>query len=102
MSTGRRTGRDVFGDVALLVFLIAQASDGVLTYVGVSTYGMRIEANPLTRGSKKRLLAPAAALPIARPEAALAEVVPKGSAAISPIVKALPGEVRFSAVSTKA
>ena len=33
------TGRDIFGDIALLVFLIAQASDGVLTYVGVSTYG---------------------------------------------------------------
>ena len=41
------TGRDIFGDVALLVFLIAQASDGVLTYVGVSTYGLHIEANPL-------------------------------------------------------
>ena len=37
----------MFGDVALLVFLIAQASDGVLTYVGVSTYGRHIEANPL-------------------------------------------------------
>jgi uncharacterized membrane protein len=47
VGTGRRTGRDVFGDIALLVFLIAQASDGVLTYVGVSTYGLRIEANPL-------------------------------------------------------
>jgi uncharacterized membrane protein len=46
---GRRgsTGRDMFGDVALLVFLIAQASDGVFTYVGVSTYGRHIEANPL-------------------------------------------------------
>jgi len=41
------TGRDVFGDIALLIFLVAQASDGVLTYVGVSTYGLRIEANPL-------------------------------------------------------
>jgi uncharacterized membrane protein len=41
------TGRDIFGDIALLVFLIAQASDGVLTYVGVSTYGLHIEANPL-------------------------------------------------------
>lgn len=47
MGTAGRTGRDIFGDVALLVFLIAQASDGVLTYVGVSTYGLRIEANPL-------------------------------------------------------
>jgi uncharacterized membrane protein len=41
------TGRDLFGDIALLVFLIAQASDGVLTYVGVSTYGLHIEANPI-------------------------------------------------------
>lgn len=41
------THRDIFGDIALLVFLIAQASDGVLTYVGVSTYGRHIEANPL-------------------------------------------------------
>src|SRR6476620_11444985 len=47
VGTAGRTGRDIFGDVALLVFLIAQASDGVLTYVGVSTYGLHIEANPL-------------------------------------------------------
>jgi uncharacterized membrane protein len=44
---GNTGGRDLFGDIALLVFLIAQASDGVLTYVGVSTYGLHIEANPL-------------------------------------------------------
>lgn len=47
MGTRGSTRRDIFGDVALLVFLIAQASDGVLTYVGVSTYGLHIEANPL-------------------------------------------------------
>ena len=47
MGTRGSTGRDIFGDIALLVFLIAQASDGVLTYVGVSTYGMHIEANPI-------------------------------------------------------
>lgn len=47
MWTRGNTGRDLFGDIALLVFLIAQASDGVLTYVGVSTYGLHIEANPL-------------------------------------------------------
>ena len=40
------TRRDRFGDVALVVFLLAQAFDGVLTYVGVSTYGMRMEGNP--------------------------------------------------------
>ena len=46
-ASGEVPDRDIFGDIALLVFLIAQASDGVLTYVGVSTYGRHIEANPL-------------------------------------------------------
>ena len=41
------TQRSVFGDVVLLVFLLAQCLDGVLTYVGVVTYGTTIEANPL-------------------------------------------------------
>ena len=39
--------RSKFGDAALVVFLLAQAFDGVLTYVGVSTYGARMEGNPL-------------------------------------------------------
>jgi uncharacterized membrane protein len=39
--------RTLFGDAALLLFLFAQASDGVLTYVGVATYGTGIEGNPL-------------------------------------------------------
>jgi uncharacterized membrane protein len=39
--------RNRFGDIALLLFLLAQASDGVLTYVGVSTYGVGIEGNPV-------------------------------------------------------
>jgi len=39
--------RSLFGDVVLLVFLMAQCLDGVLTYVGVVTYGTSIEANPL-------------------------------------------------------
>ena len=47
MSTGGGTRRNLFGDVALIVFLLAQASDGVLTYVGVSTYGLHVEGNPL-------------------------------------------------------
>lgn len=38
---------EVFGDVALLLFLLAQCFDGVLTYVGVQTMGRGIEANPL-------------------------------------------------------
>lgn len=39
--------RSVFGDIALLMFLVAQMLDGVLTYVGVSAYGLHMEGNPL-------------------------------------------------------
>jgi hypothetical protein len=39
--------RSVFGDIALIAFLIAQCLDGVFTYVGVMTYGLGIEANPV-------------------------------------------------------
>ena len=31
----------------VVAFLIAQACDGVFTYVGVATYGTRVEGNPL-------------------------------------------------------
>jgi hypothetical protein len=47
VSTRGGTRRNLFGDVALLVFLVAQASDGVLTYIGVSSFGVHAEANPL-------------------------------------------------------
>ena len=36
-----------FGNLVVIAFLIAQACDGVLTYVGVSLYGVTIEGNPL-------------------------------------------------------
>ena len=36
-----------FGDLALVAFLIVQGLDGFFTYVGVSTYGLHVEANPL-------------------------------------------------------
>jgi hypothetical protein len=42
----RSQGR-LFGDIAVIVFLLAQVSDGVLTYIGVSTYGVSIEGNPV-------------------------------------------------------
>src|SRR3954453_19404734 len=47
MGSSGGTRRNMFGDVALIIFLLAQASDGVLTYIGVSTYGMRVEGNPI-------------------------------------------------------
>jgi hypothetical protein len=31
----------------LVAFLVAQACDGILTYIGVSTYGVGMEGNPL-------------------------------------------------------
>jgi uncharacterized membrane protein len=39
--------RSRFGDIILVVFLLAQCFDGVFTYIGVLTYGLDIEANPL-------------------------------------------------------
>ena len=36
-----------FADVVVVTFLVAQACDGVLTYVGVSIYGIGMEGNPL-------------------------------------------------------
>jgi hypothetical protein len=35
------------GNIVVVFFLIAQACDGVLTYIGVSQYGLAIEGNPL-------------------------------------------------------
>jgi len=45
MSAGQK--RSLFGDCALLAFLLAQACDGVFTYVGMATIGPGIEGNPL-------------------------------------------------------
>jgi hypothetical protein len=36
-----------FGNVAVLCFLVVQALDGSLTYMGVRTWGLAIEANPV-------------------------------------------------------
>src|SRR5918993_2226656 len=42
-----RLGTARFANVVVVVFLLAQACDGVLTYVGVSLYGTGMEGNPL-------------------------------------------------------
>lgn len=39
--------RTAFGDAAVVLFLLAQCFDGVFTYVGVATFGIGIEANPV-------------------------------------------------------
>jgi hypothetical protein len=36
-----------FGEVALLLFLFAQFVDGLFTYLGVSAFGLGVEANPI-------------------------------------------------------
>jgi hypothetical protein len=36
-----------FGNLVVIAFLLAQACDGVLTYVGVSVYGLAMEGNPI-------------------------------------------------------
>jgi hypothetical protein len=35
------------GTAVLIMFLVTQVCDGVLTYVGVRVYGLGIEANPV-------------------------------------------------------
>lgn len=37
----------LFGDLAMLLFVIVQGLDGALTYLGVHIWGLSIEANPL-------------------------------------------------------
>ena len=37
----------LFGNTMLLFFLIAQAFDGGLTYLGIMRYGVQIEGNPI-------------------------------------------------------
>lgn len=43
----RPVRRSLFGDVALIFFLLTQCFDGVLTYVGVASFGLSAEANPI-------------------------------------------------------
>jgi uncharacterized membrane protein len=40
----------LFGDLVLVAFLLVQCFDGVFTYVGVTAYGLGIEANPIVAG----------------------------------------------------
>jgi mannose/fructose/N-acetylgalactosamine-specific phosphotransferase system component IIC len=37
----------MFGDIAVIGFLLVQCLDGVFTYLGVSIWGPSIEANPI-------------------------------------------------------
>lgn len=37
----------LWGNTVLLAFLLTQVSDGVLTYVGIVSYGPQIEGNPI-------------------------------------------------------
>src|SRR5438552_19051965 len=36
-----------FGDIAVVTFMVVQALDGVLTYLGVHIWGPSVEAKPL-------------------------------------------------------
>jgi len=37
----------LFGDLAVISFLVVQVLDGILTYIGIAQWGPGIEANPL-------------------------------------------------------
>ena len=47
MGSGFHKERSRFGNVAVVLFLIMQALDGALTYVGVTVMGLHMEANPV-------------------------------------------------------
>ena len=39
--------RDVYGNVVVIGFMVVQCLDGMLTYIGIVTWGPTIEGNPL-------------------------------------------------------
>jgi hypothetical protein len=41
------TPDSLFGDIAVVGFLLVQVLDGTFTYLGVTIWGLHIEANPL-------------------------------------------------------
>ncbi|HEX5474871.1 MAG TPA: DUF5658 family protein [Vicinamibacterales bacterium] len=65
VGSARATRRSAFGDTVIVVFLVAQVFDGVLTYVGVRTYGIHMEGNPLL-GWMMQVFGEAAALAAAK------------------------------------
>lgn len=44
---GLQKGDNLFGDVAVVVFIVVQALDGIFTYLGIHAWGPSIEANPI-------------------------------------------------------
>ena len=52
---GWEAPRCVFGDLAMLCFLIVQCLDGAFTYMGVRLWGVGIEANPLISSAVQAL-----------------------------------------------
>ena len=42
-----RSGESFFGNLVVVAFLAVQACDGILTYVGLATFGPHMEGNPL-------------------------------------------------------
>jgi hypothetical protein len=39
--------RSLYGDIAVIAFLVVQCLDGVFTYLGVSIWGPGVEGNPI-------------------------------------------------------
>jgi hypothetical protein len=53
--------RSMFGDLAVVGFLLVQSLDGIFTYLGVSLWGPGVEANPII-ASAMALAGPASGL----------------------------------------
>jgi hypothetical protein len=56
---------DRFGNLAVIGFLVVQYLDGVYTYLGLSIWGLNIEANPLIR-TAVAVVGPGAGLALAK------------------------------------
>ena len=54
-----------FGDLAVVLFFSVQLLDGLLTYLGVLTWGMSIEANPII-GTAMSAFGPGTTLAVAK------------------------------------
>ena len=65
---------DLYGNALVIGFILVQCLDGVLTYVGILTFGPAIEANPLV-SSAIAIAGPGAGLTAAKTLAALCGIV---------------------------
>lgn len=66
--------RNFFGNVAVIAFFVVQGLDGVFTYLGITTWGPTVEANPII-SSAVAVAGPCGGLVVAKLMAAACGIV---------------------------